>query len=133
MEQQNQKFNSMIVIVRKFANERGYFYGASSGVKFLDKANVAKLNELNAEKRISIRPVGAVIPQKEGVYELSYEEAWADTRAEFIAKNIIRCKGAQFKFRKDLPHFEEDNVTVAKSVKKESKKSDPDQAVEDQL
>lgn len=131
--EQNEKFNSMIVIVRKFANERGYFFGASSGVKFLEKANVAKIDELNAEKRISIRPVGAVIPQKEGIYELTFEEAWADTRAEFITKNIIRCKGAQFKFRKDLPHFDEDNVTVSKSVKKESKKSDPDQAVEDQL
>lgn len=109
------------VIVKKIETKDGRsFYGASIGASILAEKVAEAENKgafkgeiLPTDKHFSFRPVGALVPQKEGIYKVTFKEGWIDSREGFREKGIVRAKEVTFEFRKDLPDFKKDDAAVA--------------------
>lgn len=88
----------IIVDKKKGADGREFFAAGIRG-KYIPK-DLAKALGAEEERYYAIRPVGVSLPQKKGVWSVSFSDCWIDKRKpEF---QIIRLRDPSFDFEKDL-------------------------------
>ena len=88
----------LIVDKKKGADGREFFAAGIRG-KYIPK-DLAKALGAEEDRYYAIRPVGVSLPQKKGVWSVSFSDCWIDKRKpEF---QIIRLRDPSFDFEKDL-------------------------------
>ena len=86
----------IIVDKKKGADGREFFAAGIRG-KYIPK-DLAKALGAEEERYYAIRPVGVSLPQKKGVWSVSFSDCWIDKRKpEF---QIIRLRDPSFDFEK---------------------------------
>ena len=88
-----------IIVDKKKAADGREFFAAGIRGKFIPK-DLAKALGAEEERYYAVRPVGASLPQKKGVWAISFSDCLSDKRKpEF---QIIRRRDPSFDFEKDL-------------------------------
>ena len=88
----------IIVDKKKGADGREFFAYAIRG-KFIPK-DLANALGADEDRYYAIRPVGVSLPQKKGVWSVSFSDCWIDDRKpEFL---ILRLRDPSFDFEKEL-------------------------------
>ena len=88
----------IIVDKKKSADGREFFAAGIRG-KFMPK-ELAKALGAEEERYYPVRPVGVSLPQKKGVWAISFSDCWIDKRNPDF--QIIRLREPSFDFEKDL-------------------------------
>ena len=88
----------LIVDRKKGADGREFFAAGIRG-KYIPK-DLAKALGAEEERYYAIRPVGVSLPQKKGVWSVSFSDCWIDKRKPDF--QIIRLRDPSFDFEKDL-------------------------------
>lgn len=106
---------NIVCIVKKIGGEgKNYcFFGASVKGGIVNHSQDAAVRDafgtLEETGRYSVRPVSgsASVPQKEGIYLITFDNGWYDSR--FPMKRILRVKGnVKFEWRGALPVFKDE-------------------------
>ena len=88
----------IIVDKKKGADGREFFAAGIRG-KYIPK-DLAKALGAEEERYYAIRPVGVSLPQKKGVWSVSFSDSWIDKRKPDF--QIIRLRDPSFDFEKEL-------------------------------
>ena len=101
-----------IIVDKKKAADGREFFGAGIRGKFIPK-DLASALGAEEERYYAVRPVGVSLPQKKGVWEISFSDCWIDKRNPDF--QILRLRDPSFHFVKDLLE-KKDNPTPATSA-----------------
>ena len=88
-----------IIVDKKKAADGREFFAAGIRGKFIPK-DLAKALGAEEERYYAARPVGASLPQKKGVWGISFSDCWIDKRNPDF--QILRLRDPSFEFVKDL-------------------------------
>ena len=88
-----------IIVDKKKAADGREFFAAGIRGKFIPK-DLAKALGAEEERYYAVRPVGASLPQKKGVWAISFSDCWIDKRNPDF--QILRLRDPSFEFVKDL-------------------------------
>lgn len=88
-----------IIVDKKKAADGREFFAAGIRGKFIPK-DLANALGAEEERYYAVRPVGASLPQKKGVWEISFSDCWIDKRNPDF--QIIRLRDPSFHFVKEL-------------------------------
>ena len=88
-----------IIVDKKKAADGREFFAAGIRGKFIPK-DLAKDLGAEEDRYYAVRPVGVSLPQKKGVWAVSFSDCWIDKRN--LDFQIIRLRDPSFDFEKDL-------------------------------
>lgn len=88
-----------IIVDKKKAADGREFFAAGIRGKFIPK-ELAKALGAEEDRYYAVRPVGVSLPQKKGVWGISFSDCWIDKRNPDF--QILRLRDPGFQFEKDL-------------------------------
>ena len=88
-----------IIVDKKKAADGREFFAAGIRGKFIPK-DLSKALGAEEERYYAVRPVGVSLPQKKGVWAISFSDCWIDKRNPDF--QILRLRDPSFEFEKDL-------------------------------
>ena len=88
-----------IIVDKKKAADGREFFAAGIRGKFIPK-ELAKALGAEEDRYYAVRPVGVSLPQKKGVWGISFSDCWIDKRNPDF--QILRLRDPSFAFEKDL-------------------------------
>lgn len=98
-----------IIVDKKKAADGREFFAAGIRGKFIPK-ELSEALGAEEERYYAVRPVGVSLPQKKGVWSISFSDCWIDKRNPDF--QIIRLREPSFQFEKELLE-KKDNPTPA--------------------
>ena len=98
----------IIVDKKKTADGREFFAAGILG-KFIPK-DLAKALGAEEDRYYFVRPVSASLPQKKGVWAISFSDCWIDKRNPDF--QILRLRDPSFEFEKELLEKKENPAPV---------------------